>query len=195
MKQHQKIIFWSAVIPLICGVIIILSLINRNNLARVDQPVKAPTSQDEALIKKMTVLAQETVSPSIPTSLPLPTLPEGLLLEFYAPRYREANFSTLWISREGGVEIHYFAGNLVEDPDQGVIYVEKDHGRSVEKYQAPSKEGSLKILKFDKNRLYLVAKNGKSVLFDTEKKKFIDEFNNPLPEVTPIPTIAPAYPP
>lgn len=151
--------------------------------------------QDKAGVIKLTALAQETVSPPIATNPPLPTLPEGLLSEFFAPRYREAKFTTLWISRVGGVEVHYLAGNLVNDPEQGVVYIEKDHGRSVEKYKTPYKHGSLKIGKLKKNRLHLDANNGKKIFFDIEKKKFVDEYDNPLLETTPTPTLAPAYPP
>lgn len=150
-------------------------------------------NQEEALQTKLTAIAGETQSPSSgQTQEPAPR--EGLYTEFYAPKYREAVFSTGWLVRTEEGLIFYMAGALVDDPDQGIIYVENKSNGIIQKYKTPGKDGSLKISKLDKNRLYLDSKKGKKYLFNINKKNFVDELDNPIPETAPTLTPIPAYP-
>lgn len=149
--------------------------------------------QNEAFQVKLTAVENMTLTP-YPTELPekKPTSYDGPLTEFYAPMYREADFTTAWLIQTEKKHMFILAGSLVEDPDQGVIYIRNDDNRTLEKYKTPNKDGSLKIKNVDKNRVSLETKKGKKYFFDMEKKKFVDEMDNPLPEATPTPI--PAYP-
>jgi hypothetical protein len=149
---------------------------------------------DVAVKIKLTVIAELTTTPQPTVNIKLgPTPTGGLISEFYAPKYREANFSTLWISYSEKGKVMYFAGNLVKDPDQGVIYIEREDGKTVEKYSFPNKEGSLKLLKVENNYLYLTSKKGKDYIFNLEKKEFMNELGKQVLEFTPTP--GPGYPP
>ncbi len=147
---------------------------------------------------KKTAIVEATLT-IVPTAVIAP-LPTGFLQEFTTHKYKEGNFNTAWVDRNGNEEIIYFAGFLVEEPEQGILYVENKYDHTVLKLKTPEKNGALKILKLENKHVYLDSQQGPQYDFDVSQKKFIDKNGIPLPESSSIPlpettsTPVPAYP-
>lgn len=155
------------------------------------QRVENLSHQEENWKIKQTAIAEMTLTPLIPGK-GMPTVAPGLYTEFSNPRSHEALFSTLWIVHTKDEYVLYFAGEKYDDPDQGVMYIENRTDGSKTMIYTPHKDGGLKIKGVEKNRIKLESKKGLKYFFNMDKKKFVDELDNPFLDITATPV--PAYP-
>lgn len=107
--------------------------------------------------------------------------------------FREATFTTVWIAPYQGTYIQIYAGRMIDEPDQGVLAIVIEGNNNIEKYFSPKKDGELRIIKFDKGKLFLKTKRNSDILFDPDLKVFLDKDGNPWIVMTPLPSPQP-YP-
>lgn len=155
------------------------------------QRVEVLGHQAENWIVKQTAIAELTLTPPVQEK-EMSTLAPGLYTEISGPIPHEAVFSAAWVVHTKKDFIIYYVGRLMKDPDQGVIYIENQMDGSETMIYTPSKDGRLKITDVEKNQIKLESKKGRKYFFNMDKKKFVDELDNPLSDATATPV--PAYP-
>lgn len=153
------------------------------------------TTPEGLLISKKETARAEKPSPQS-TQPPKENRKLGLQEGVYFPFIKDANLSSAWVQPNGDSYIQYFAGSMVGDADQGVVYIFDEKEMNLKKFLAPEKNGELKIKDLNKNKLELDSKKGKKLLFYTDTKDFTDDQGAPLPTIqaTATPTPIPAYP-
>lgn len=150
--------------------------------------------KDEAWIQKQTAIVHMTLTISAfnAQQTPMPTTSGELHTEIGNPWHKHADFSSAWVVHTTDTFMIYFAGKLITDPDQGLLYIDNRNDRTVQIVYTPKKDGGLKVKGAENNTITLESKKGKQYYFNMETKKFVDERGNPLPEATETPL--PAYP-
>ena len=86
-----------------------------------------------------------------------------------------------------------YAGALQSNPDQGVVYMVTSlpGGKLFEQYVTPSKQGALRVVSEQNNRLALVALDDTMFYFDIPTRQFVDSLTGVAPSVTPSPVGTP----
>lgn len=103
-----------------------------------------------------------------------------------------------WAGFVQDLYILVFAGSLVDDPTQGVLYVLKisdDRTRSEwSRYLTPSKNGSLRIVREENSRLLLSSDLGSPYYFDIPGMQFASSMTEVIPTITPGFSFTPVNP-
>lgn len=138
----------------------------------------------------------KTIGPIPITDGPFPTgIFEGQGQE-YKPSVAKIN--NRWQGVVGSEIITIWAGALAEDPEQGVLYIQR-HSMSRKfisggRYLTLEKAGSIRIVDVQENRLILNTEDGHIFYFDVPGERFVASLEEQVPTITPIPTGTPYIP-
>jgi len=207
-QSGNRLIAASLVIALVAIIVIIavvLQAVRNNPAVGVTATIQETTTASDlteqsveasVVAQKQTAIvtlnAFQTEHPSIN-----PPRPTGIIdvpdPSFYAQGYAILNS---WQQNVNGSWIQAYAGNLVNDPSQGIVIVvlawsDRSQGGPV---MTPTKSGSVKIVAEQNNRLTLQSDNGTVYYFDVLGMTFTPSLTEVVPTVTLLPTFTPLPP-
>lgn len=82
-----------------------------------------------------------------------------------------------WVKTVGKDTYMVYGGALINDPSQGLVYVESPHKFDFHKILSPVKSGALKIISDTNLVLTLQSEKGDLIYFDAQKEQFIENTN------------------
>ena len=130
-------------------------------------------------------------------STPFPTATTYVYRGFKAPdgisnnpvipkRATNYKFTNSWVKTIGNDTFLVYAGALLTDPSQGLVYVEGP-SLSFNTILSPVKSGALKIVSYSNLTLTLQSEKGDLLYFDAQKEQFIQNNNMPNSPATAYP--------
>ena len=92
-----------------------------------------------------------------------------------------------WFGYSDGVGVTIYAGALLNDPDQGAIHLFVWFpGRIIEaQLLTPTRNGGVRVVSEQNNRLTLVADDGATFYFDVPARRFVATLTEIVPTATP----------
>jgi hypothetical protein len=99
----------------------------------------------------------------------------------------------VWVGLVDGNEADVTAGALLDDPEQGAIYlvVSIPRGGVMEQILTPTKHGGVRVLSEYNNRLTLLSTDGTIYYYDVPARRFVDSLTEVVPSATPPNTFTP----
>jgi hypothetical protein len=99
----------------------------------------------------------------------------------------------VWVGLVDGNEADVTAGALLDDPEQGAIYlvVSIPRGGVMEQILTPTKHGAVRVVSEQNNRLTLVSTDGTTYYFDVPARRFVNSLTEVVPSATPPATETP----
>jgi hypothetical protein len=157
------------------------------------QNAQTPVDSGQLLSEKQTVIAQATTSPSVSLSNQDMVRPTGIFTDPMSRDItRDALFSTVWIQPFGNTYVQVFSGHMINDKEQGVLYLMVERPYHLTKFLVPGKTGNLTIVGLNETVLTLINGTGIKYYFDWQKQTVMDSSKKVLLIVTPNPL--PGYP-
>lgn len=207
-QRDSRLIAASLVIALAAIIVIgaaVLAAIRNGPLAAVTATapvtptgagVTEPSIESSAIAQKQTAVAtlRAFQTEHLLSNPPRPTgIFDNTDPSFLAQGYAIQNS---WQQNVSGAWLQAYAGNLVNDPSQGVVLVvlawpNRPQGRPI---LTPTKSGSVKIVAEHNNRLTLQADDGTVFYFDVLGMTFTPSLTEVVPTVTPLPPYTPPMP-
>lgn len=134
--------------------------------------------------------------PPTSTPAPQPTSPLRGIVNDPFPGYfpRDLKIQNFWIGQGArGEHISVAAGALAENPQQGILLVERETSQSVQRlrYLTPVEAGTIRIVGVRGLKLILETENGEIFYFDVQGQQFVSSLAEIVPTVTPYPTPEP----
>jgi hypothetical protein len=98
-----------------------------------------------------------------------------------------------WFGLIDGNDISFYAGSLLEDPEQGAIafLIREPHRSDDQKILTPTRHGGVRVVAEQNNRLTLQAVDGEIFYFDVPARRFVASLTEVVPTVTLLPTLTP----
>lgn len=164
-----------------------------SDVSSTQVPQETPVPLETILAAATTAIFEFTASPypsTLPGDLGIHNDDEYTKLEMLKIGLRVDNS---WGGIVDGNRVSLWAGSLVVDPNQGVIYVLYNYPYRGWQVQFPTaeKHGSLRILAEQNNRLELVASDGSIFYFDVPSLSYVSSFDEFVLTATPPPTYTP----
>ena len=107
-----------------------------------------------------------------------------------------------WSGFVDGYYVFLYAGALLSAPEQGVVFMvtTMPSHTSFEQFLTSTKDGALRVVSEQNNRLTLTATDGMVFYFDLPTRQFVASLTEVAPSVTPSPLATPSptglpYPP
>jgi hypothetical protein len=137
------------------------------NALRVDHK---PSEIADAINSTITADAiQDPITPLVTKARPL-----GLLEDpGHLKNVPDVSFNTVWIMVDAHGYLRIYAGYLASDPEQGILAVVQEYDWQTYPYLLPEKEGELRIVGFENEKLNLVTALGTTWFFDVETRTFL----------------------
>ena len=90
-----------------------------------------------------------------------------------------------------GKRFTLFAGALLDDPQQGLVYFFMSRPTRMEKFLTPTRHGAVHLVGGQNNRFDLIAEDGTEYFFDLPTGQYISSMTELAPTVTPSPIPGP----
>jgi hypothetical protein len=130
-----------------------------------------------------------TPSPTPPVTIP----PTGTREDMYVkPSGEKLGLDALnaWAGIWDGKSVSVFAGALLDDPNQGAIFI-LIHHVIADQFLTPTKHGGVRVVSEQNNRLTLVSTDGTTYYFDIPALSYVASPTVFAPSITPPPTRTP----
>jgi hypothetical protein len=130
-----------------------------------------------------------TPSPTPPVTIP----PTGTREDMYVkPSGEKLGLDAInaWAGIWDGKQISVFAGAILDDPNQGAIFVWISDVIA-NQFLTPTKHGGVRVMSERNNRLTLVSTDGTTYYFDIPALSYVSSLTAFAPSITPAPTRTP----
>jgi hypothetical protein len=129
-----------------------------------------------------------TPSPTPPVTIP----PTGTWEDMYVkPSGEKLGLDAInaWAGIWDGKQVSVYAGALLDDPNQGAIFLISDV--IANQFLTPTKHGGVRVVSERNNRLTLVSIDGTTYYFDIPALSYVSSLTAFAPSITPAPTRTP----
>lgn len=138
--------------------------------------------------KRASILSQNSNLPTVkktPFSTPTQgveiSIAEGINNQPIIPRYSsEYLFLNSWSKTIDGLTYLVYAGAMVNDSEQGLVYIQDPKNYQFAKILSPQKSGAIQIVSEKNLVLTLISEKGNLFFFDVINKIFINDSDKPL---------------
>ncbi len=130
-----------------------------------------------------------TPSPTPPVTIP----PTGTWEDMYVkPSGEKLGLDAInaWGGIWDGTQVSVYAGALLDDPNQGAIFI-LIHLVIADQFLTPTKHGGVRVVSERNNRLTLVSTDGTTYYFDIPALSYVSSLTAFAPSITPAPTRTP----